>query len=92
MMAQKEKTVFRCVSPFSLPYIGCQRFFAVNVDGAVGCVSAEMKKYVSLLLTSSDVGCMFKKTPVSLAQVRLSGCANASATSRRGEVHRYPSR
>lgn len=28
-------------------------------------VSGEMKKYVSLLLTSAGVSCMFKKTPVS---------------------------
>lgn len=28
-------------------------------------VSGKMKKYVSLLLTSADVSCMFKKTPVS---------------------------
>ncbi|MGJ0192020.1 hypothetical protein ACR6A7_06735 [Pantoea sp. RRHST58] len=87
-----KKPFFSASLPCALPYAGRYRSIAVNVDSAAGRVSAEMKKYVSLLLTSSDVGCMFKKTPVSLAQVRLSGCANASATSRRGEVHRYPLR
>ncbi|WBV20818.1 hypothetical protein [Pantoea piersonii] len=40
------------------------RLAALLRSGSHG-VSGEMKKYVSLLLTSAGVSCMFKKTPVS---------------------------